>query len=686
MHKLGKLNMDEFAVAMHLIYAKLAGKDLPVTLPQELIPPSTRDLDALASFVKKDVIANLSVPKRPLARDYSAASIDLSPIGTELSRPPLDSPVQSLPNYEQKEKREDLLKIIETKRKELFEFRSKVDEQTKSSKRIENEIFDIKRDLTSLHSQTIQSSRIVDQYKSSLEKARTTILQSGGASIPQLISAASKLENELLGSLQKAKNMIEITAEKKIEAVKRKYPSQASNNLPSLIPSPSGADTDSVSSKAAALLAARMAALGVGTSKDNSQNVAQIEINKIMEEKKQHIDLLRDREVRVNNILQEIGIITRGSSLPHYSSSAVWNPKVEDQIKFEDGIGIKSAEVQSLVEDLKDISMQAKRGPPLPTIPIKQSHPSQHLKADINDNFLLNASGTYLDNSNSSSFSTNGSNSKPAGKSSQNTVQQIGSGQGSYSQYSNDRKLSELPIQSTKWEERKENNIPSSTTHGITTDSMETFKSRASFETKHSAVLQRAQEAIKFAQESTARRSFMDSPSSATGANNTFTPQTAENTTYLGLKRDNYTKQNHSTNVDQKEPFGQELTPLSPNNLSSDFASDRSLGSKQKNVERIQPKGFDHNEINASSNVNHGFAISKEENTEKSLFSAGTFVENSHSQSRKSSSQLSNPNHDDDSRRYNNLKINSPHLSQNAVIHQDSLRENDISLTVLVTK
>ena len=331
--------------------------------------------------------------------------------------------------------------------------------------------------------------------------------------------------------------------------------------------------------------------------------------------------------------------------------------------------------------------MQAKRGPPLPTIPIKQSHLS-HVHADINDNFLLNASGTYLDNSKSSSFSTNGSNSKPAGKSSENTFQQIGSGQGSYFQYSNDRKLSELPIKSPKWEERKENNIPSSTTHGITTDSVETFKSRASFETKHSAVLQRAQEAIKFAQESTARRSFMDSPSSATGANNTFTPQTAENTTYLGLKKDNYTKQNHPTNDDQKEPFGQELTPLSPNNLSSDFASDRSLGSKQKNVERIQPKGFDHNEIKASSNVNNGFDISKEENTEKSLFSAGTFVENSqnNSQSQKTSSQLSHPNADDDSRRYNNLKINSSHLSQNAVVQQDFLRENDISSTVLVTK
>ncbi|CAG8440515.1 4016_t:CDS:10 [Acaulospora colombiana] len=40
----GKLNQDEFAVAMHLIYRRLNGYDIPATLPPELIPPSTRDL------------------------------------------------------------------------------------------------------------------------------------------------------------------------------------------------------------------------------------------------------------------------------------------------------------------------------------------------------------------------------------------------------------------------------------------------------------------------------------------------------------------------------------------------------------------------------------------------------------------------------------------------------------------
>ncbi|KAF2178486.1 hypothetical protein K469DRAFT_642299 [Zopfia rhizophila CBS 207.26] len=41
----GRLNLDEFAVAMHLIYRKLNGYPVPNRLPPELIPPSTRNLN-----------------------------------------------------------------------------------------------------------------------------------------------------------------------------------------------------------------------------------------------------------------------------------------------------------------------------------------------------------------------------------------------------------------------------------------------------------------------------------------------------------------------------------------------------------------------------------------------------------------------------------------------------------------
>ncbi|KAI0447974.1 hypothetical protein F4803DRAFT_495907 [Xylaria telfairii] len=40
----GRLDLDEFAIAMHLIYRKLNGYPIPNTLPPELVPPSTRKI------------------------------------------------------------------------------------------------------------------------------------------------------------------------------------------------------------------------------------------------------------------------------------------------------------------------------------------------------------------------------------------------------------------------------------------------------------------------------------------------------------------------------------------------------------------------------------------------------------------------------------------------------------------
>lgn len=48
----GRLNLDEFAVAMHLIYRKLNGYPLPNQLPPELVPPSTRNFGQAIGTLK----------------------------------------------------------------------------------------------------------------------------------------------------------------------------------------------------------------------------------------------------------------------------------------------------------------------------------------------------------------------------------------------------------------------------------------------------------------------------------------------------------------------------------------------------------------------------------------------------------------------------------------------------------
>jgi actin cytoskeleton-regulatory complex protein PAN1 len=57
----GRLNTDEFAVAMHLIYRKLNGYPVPSRLPPELIPPSTRNfnnsIDTVKSLLSQDAEA-----------------------------------------------------------------------------------------------------------------------------------------------------------------------------------------------------------------------------------------------------------------------------------------------------------------------------------------------------------------------------------------------------------------------------------------------------------------------------------------------------------------------------------------------------------------------------------------------------------------------------------------------------
>ena len=48
-HQRGSLNRDEFAIAMHLIHKRLAGDELPKTLPSMLLPPTERNTASLAN-------------------------------------------------------------------------------------------------------------------------------------------------------------------------------------------------------------------------------------------------------------------------------------------------------------------------------------------------------------------------------------------------------------------------------------------------------------------------------------------------------------------------------------------------------------------------------------------------------------------------------------------------------------
>nr|VWP01440.1 NAD-dependent protein deacylase (EC (Regulatory protein SIR2 homolog) [Ganoderma boninense] len=69
----GKLNLAEFHVAMGIIYRKLNGNEIPEVLPQELIPPSHRDLESSVD-VLKDILKHDTRARSPAGFDSGPAS------------------------------------------------------------------------------------------------------------------------------------------------------------------------------------------------------------------------------------------------------------------------------------------------------------------------------------------------------------------------------------------------------------------------------------------------------------------------------------------------------------------------------------------------------------------------------------------------------------------------------------
>ncbi|RKP07536.1 hypothetical protein THASP1DRAFT_30641, partial [Thamnocephalis sphaerospora] len=66
----GKLNADEFAVAMHLVHCALAGKPIPHRLTPDLVPPSTRDLSDSVAALKSSLAQDI-VQQRHMSAAYS---------------------------------------------------------------------------------------------------------------------------------------------------------------------------------------------------------------------------------------------------------------------------------------------------------------------------------------------------------------------------------------------------------------------------------------------------------------------------------------------------------------------------------------------------------------------------------------------------------------------------------------
>ena len=108
----GKLNSDEFAVAMHLIYKKLNGYDLPQKLPENLIPPSQKALSSLSTLAKLDALQQQ--PQKRISPSSSLLAISSQGSHVTPSSEVLHPDIES-----EEGDRELLLQQVETKRREL---------------------------------------------------------------------------------------------------------------------------------------------------------------------------------------------------------------------------------------------------------------------------------------------------------------------------------------------------------------------------------------------------------------------------------------------------------------------------------------------------------------------------------------------------------------------------------------
>ncbi|KAH6584696.1 hypothetical protein BASA61_007301, partial [Batrachochytrium salamandrivorans] len=254
-HKIGKLNSDEFAVAMHIIYKKLNGHDVPITLPPELVPPSIRDLNELSAYAKSE--AAKVQPMRRISPSVSLLGIHSESFNSKMPRSLSGSLAPPQPHSSNDSRRQQLLGLVEAKRKEISQLKEKIDSDTRECTHIE-------MSLQSLKEQSVKSQESILNLDQAKKALTTSLVNRVGDTANALsnteISEFERLEREVLSLIDECKQRQIEVSDIKIVALRGKHArravsAQAGGRVPS--------GTGDVANKAAALLAARMAALGV---------------------------------------------------------------------------------------------------------------------------------------------------------------------------------------------------------------------------------------------------------------------------------------------------------------------------------------------------------------------------------------------------------------------------------------
>ncbi|KAL7335733.1 hypothetical protein PS15p_201163 [Mucor circinelloides] len=402
----GKLNVDEFSVAMHLIYRKLNGYNVPETLPAELIPPSHRDLTDSVSQLKKSILDDIA-KKRYLNNFRSTPSE--SPVAASRS---LSSPASRTVKKKDDEDKDTEVGYVSSARRmgpdrtrnrdlstgssspsnssygyrgkqtRVFDLRKEIEEKKKLIQQLENDA--IHRVATPYQELSALEKKDIDGLKERVKELQHEISKTGSeqgqdawstyiaktAELSSLADQEKSLEAEiqymldvtLKGLLAQVDETENDLRDKKIQAVNAKATAATSSSASSDVPlnivgtGPNGevTESDRIKAKAKALVAARMGKITGKSSSPSSPSAinTKAEIDKINEEREEFklytdsiADSLKEIEQALNTIHMETSMI--GLDIRKQDQD---QKKIEERARFEHG--------ENVAKDLKEFISQ----------------------------------------------------------------------------------------------------------------------------------------------------------------------------------------------------------------------------------------------------------------------------------------------------------------------------------------
>ncbi|GAA5815342.1 hypothetical protein MFLAVUS_008849 [Mucor flavus] len=399
----GKLNVDEFSVAMHLIYRKLNGYNVPETLPAELIPPSTRDLHDSVSKLKKTILEDIA--KKKFISNFSSRPTDSLSPPTPQYRSRSVSP--SRPAVKKNEDKDIEVGYVSSARRmgpdrnrnrdikssssssssttssygyrgkatRIFDLRKEIEEKKKYIKKLEED--SVKKVATPYKQLSAMDKRDIDDLKDRVKELQIEISKTGSeqgydawntyiektAELSSLAEQEKSLEAEiqymlddtirgLLAQVDETENDLK---QKKLQALEKKASSAGSAvdaplNIIGTGPNGEVTESDRIRAKAKAMVAARMGKI-TGKSSGTSINM-KAEKEKIEEEREEFkmytesiADSLREIEETVKAIHLETSMI--GLDIRKQDQD---QKKIEERGRFEHG--------QNVANDLKEFIAQ----------------------------------------------------------------------------------------------------------------------------------------------------------------------------------------------------------------------------------------------------------------------------------------------------------------------------------------